>query len=195
MPLHHAVLALLREGPRHGYDLKGEFEALVGPRYGALNIGHVYQLLERLARDGLAATRRQPQEARPDRVIYTLTDAGRAELDRWLDDAGRPSVGYRDDFFLKLAAARRAQDADLLVRLVEARRGVLIEELRDLAAVRTDASATTFDGLLTTAAELQTRSQLELLDAISDAVPRLLAEAAQASAEPTASVEPRSQAG
>ena len=26
MPLHHAVLALLAEGPDHGYELKGRFE-------------------------------------------------------------------------------------------------------------------------------------------------------------------------
>jgi DNA-binding PadR family transcriptional regulator len=190
VPLHHAVLALLREGPSHGYDLKDEFEALVGPRFGGLNIGHLYQLLERLARDGLAETHREPQEARPDRLVYTLTDKGRGELRSWLDDPGRPATGYRDDFFLKVAAARRAGDAALLQRVVDQRRDVLLAELRDLAALRADATASTFDGLLVSAAELQTRGHLQLLDQIEDAVPRLLAEGAPSRAgEPAASPE------
>ncbi|MGH3199185.1 MAG: PadR family transcriptional regulator, partial [Streptosporangiaceae bacterium] len=53
MPLHHAVLALLAAEPAHGYALKGSFEQAVGEPWGGLNIGHLYQILDRLARDGL----------------------------------------------------------------------------------------------------------------------------------------------
>ena len=53
MPLHHAVLALLAAKPAHGYELKGSFEQAVGDQWGGLNIGHLYQVLDRLARDRL----------------------------------------------------------------------------------------------------------------------------------------------
>ena len=53
MPLHHAVLALLAAKPAHGYELKSSFELAVGEQWGGLNIGHLYQILDRLARDGL----------------------------------------------------------------------------------------------------------------------------------------------
>lgn len=127
VPLHHAVLALLVQGPGHGYDLKGEFTSLVGPHFGTLSIGHLYQLLERLARGGLAETHREPQEARPDRLVYTLTDAGRTELASWFDAPVKITSGYRDDFFLKLAAARSLGDAGLIRRIVDARRTALLK--------------------------------------------------------------------
>ncbi len=178
VPLHHAVLALLNEGPSHGYDLKGEFEALVGPHFGTLNIGHLYQLLERLARDGLAEARRVPQEGRPDRLVHTLTEAGRTELEKWFATPVKPAAGYRDDFFLKVAAARRLGDVGLVVRVVEQRRDVLLAELRDLVALRAAGGGSTYDALLTAAAELSVQGQLELLDRMQDAAPALVAEAA-----------------
>jgi DNA-binding PadR family transcriptional regulator len=112
VPIQHAVLALLADAPAHGYQLKGDFEAAVGPQWGGLNIGHLYQVLERLSRDGLVSSHVEAQGQRPDRVVYALTDAGRAELDRWLELPAERAGGYRDDFFLKLvAASRHGRDA------------------------------------------------------------------------------------
>lgn len=165
------------QGPGHGYDLKGEFTSLVGPHFGTLNIGHLYQLLERLARDGLAETHREPQEARPDRLVYTLTDAGRTELASWFDAPVKITSGYRDDFFLKLAAARSLGDAGLIRRIVDARRTALLQELRDLAALGAESAASTYDGLLAQAAEIQTRGLLQLLDQVDAAADALVAEA------------------
>jgi len=171
------VLALLTEGPSHGYDLKDEFDNLTGPHFGTLNIGHLYQLLERLARDGLAETHREPQDTRPDRLIYTLTDKGRAELTDWLVQSPRPASGYRDEFFLKLGAARRLGDPERIRHIITNRRLTLLQELRDLAALRAAAGTTTYDRLLTSAAELHNRSLLDLLDQIETAIPQLVAEA------------------
>ena len=175
--LHHLVLALLRESPRHGYDLKGEFEALVGPQFGALNIGHLYQLLERLVRDGLAQSHRETQETRPDRLVHTITDKGRDELDEWLAQPGRPSAGYRDEFFLRLAAARRRGDVGVIHAVVENRRSILLQEMRDLTALRASLTDSTYDALVTDSAELQVRGQLELLDRIDAAAHALATEA------------------
>ena len=96
MPLHHAVLALLADRPAHGYELKTSFEQAVGDQWGGLNIGHLYQILDRLARDGVIDSERQPQQVKPDRVIHRLTPAGRAELGRWLAEPAIPARGYRD---------------------------------------------------------------------------------------------------
>src|SRR6266478_8875120 len=101
MPIHHAVLALLAEGPSYGYELKGRFEESVGPQWGELNIGHLYQVLDRLERDALVTKRTVRQTDRPDRVVYRLTGAGTDELGRWLET---PFVrhAYRDELFLKI---------------------------------------------------------------------------------------------
>src|ERR1700728_4910575 len=104
MALHHAVLALLAVKPAHGYELKGSFEEAVGDQWGGLNIGHLYQLRERLSRDGLIESERQAQTVKPDRLVHRLTPAGRDELRRWLAEPSPRSRRDRGDFFLKVIA-------------------------------------------------------------------------------------------
>src|SRR5215467_944210 len=107
MPIQHAVLALLTDGPSHGYELKSAFEQAVGPQWGPLNIGHLYQVLERLSRDGLVTSTRVAQDVKPDRVVYEITNAGTSELASWLVEPSPRTAGFRDDFFLKVMAAAR----------------------------------------------------------------------------------------
>jgi DNA-binding PadR family transcriptional regulator len=164
MPLHHAVLALLSAKPAHGYELKNSFEQAVGDQWGGLNIGHLYQILDRLARDGLIESERQPQQVKPDRVVHRLTPAGRAELDRWLAEPAIPSRGYRDDFFLKIMAAVRSGDPATLSAVLSQQRAHLLRQLHALAGARA-ATSTAVESLLITAAELHTRADLGVVDA------------------------------
>jgi DNA-binding PadR family transcriptional regulator len=164
MPLHHAVLALLSDKPAHGYELKTSFEEAVGDQWGGLNIGHLYQVLERLARDGLIESQRQPQQVKPDRVVHRLTPAGRAELDRWLGEPAIPARGYRDDFFLKVMAAVRSNDAATLTAVLGRQRTHLLRQLHALAGARGSTSSSVED-LLITAAELHIRADLGIVDA------------------------------
>ena len=48
----NALLALLAERPRHGYELRDLFEAALGGHW-ELNSGQIYSSLDRLSRDGL----------------------------------------------------------------------------------------------------------------------------------------------
>jgi len=164
MPLHHAVLALLSGKPAHGYELKTSFEQAVGDQWGGLNIGHLYQILDRLARDGLIDSERQPQQVKPDRVVHRLTPAGRAELDRWLAEPAIPARGYRDDFFLKIMAAVRSGDPAALPAVLARQRAHLLRQLHALAGARA-ATSTDVESLLITAAELHTRADLGVVDA------------------------------
>ena len=164
MPLHHAVLALLSGKPAHGYELKASFEEAVGEQWGGLNIGHLYQILDRLRRDGLVETERQPQQIKPDRLVHHLTPAGREELDRWLAEPSERNRGYRDDFFLKMMAATRSGDGDAVAGVLARQRGHLLRELRGLADARSLDSSPVV-GLLITAAELHVRADLQLVDA------------------------------
>jgi DNA-binding PadR family transcriptional regulator len=176
MPLHHAVLALLAAEPAHGYALKGSFEQAVGEQWGGLNIGHLYQILDRLTRDGLIESERQPQPVKPDRLVHRTTPAGREELARWL---GEPSVrarGYRDDFFLKVVAAAQAGDPATLAAVLRRQRLHLLTELRSLAAARDAVAGSAVTALLVTAAELHVRADLEVVDAAErDLTPDVLA--------------------
>jgi DNA-binding PadR family transcriptional regulator len=175
MPLHHAVLALLADKPAHGYELKSSFEQAVGDQWGGLNIGHLYQILDRLNRDELIDSERQPQPVKPDRVVHHLTPAGRSELDRWLSEPSPRLRGYRDDFFLKLMAASQAGDAELLDGVLRRQRAYLLRELHSLAEARRQASSAVVD-LLITAAELHIRADLGVVDAAEKKLEPVLAD-------------------
>lgn len=177
MALHHAVLALLASRPAHGYELKASFERAVGDQWGGLNIGHLYQILDRLSRDGLIDSERQPQPIKPDRVVHHITPAGRAELDRWLAAPSERARGYRDDFFLKLMAAVQSGDRDTLTGVLSRQRAHLLRQLHALAQARA-ADGGEVDALLITAAELHIRADLGVVDAAEKSFePVILAEA------------------
>ncbi len=187
MPLQHAVLALLDAKPAHGYELKASFETAVGEQWGGLNIGHLYQILERLARDGLIDSERQPQPVKPDRVVHRLTPAGRAELEHWLSEPAARTRGYRDEFFLKLMAAVQSGDGRVLDGVLRRQREHLLRELHGLAAARTGRLSAVED-LLVTAAELHVRADLGVVDAAEQslavqAVPAQSLKAAEPKAE------------
>lgn len=164
MPLHHAVLALLADKPAHGYELKNSFEQAVGDQWGGLNIGHLYQILDRLSRDQLIESERQPQPVKPDRVVHHLTPAGRTELDRWLSEPSARLRGYRDDFFLKLMAAVQVGDPETLDGVLRRQRAHLLRELHSLTEARRQAPSSVVQ-LLITAAELHIRADLGVVDA------------------------------
>lgn len=163
MPIHHAVLALLSERESYGYELRGEFREAIGPQWGDLNIGHLYQILDRLIRDGLATKREIPQDDRPDKYIYRLTPAGRAELERWLDTPFVRQSGYRDDFFLKLlAAARLGQER--LTDVLRTQRNAYLGELATLDSLRQQHQDQPLVSLLIDAAILHTKANLDIVD-------------------------------
>jgi DNA-binding PadR family transcriptional regulator len=195
MPLHHAVLALLASKPAHGYELRNSFEQAVGEQWGGLNIGHLYQILDRLSRDGLIESERQAQPVKPDRLVHHLTAAGRAELDRWLGEPAGRQRGYRDDFFLKLMAAAQTGDGQALDGVLSRQRAHLLRELRALAQAREQAPSDVV-GLLITAAELHARADLGVVDAAEQSLrPAVGTPGAAATSPPGAAGRHRAAAG
>ena len=72
------VLAVLGEGPRHGYALAREVERLSD---GALHLreGTLYPALRVLEQDGLIVGAWEAQARGADRKVYTLTETGHKE--------------------------------------------------------------------------------------------------------------------
>jgi DNA-binding PadR family transcriptional regulator len=177
MPIQHAVLALLDDGPTHGYELRTTFETAIGPQWGRLNIGHLYQTLDRLARDGFVTSERVPNDVRPDRRVYALTKAGREELTSWLERPAERSGGYRDELFFKLLVASRA-GVDAVTAVVARQRAYQLGELRTLTDLHRDHAGEPLVALLINAARLHNEADLHLLDLADDARGQL-AEAAR----------------
>ncbi len=192
MPIHHAVLALLAGGPSYGYELKTSFEESIGPQWGALNIGHLYQILDRLVRDELVTGKTVPQTDRPDKIVYRLTRKGRGELERWL---GQPFVrqsGYRDDFFLKLLAASRLGEEPLRDAL-RVQREASLAELASLNELR-GGDRPPLVALLVEAALLHAQANLRLVELAEKQLPELIDTVEGSKAQPAAARKGRSAA-
>jgi DNA-binding PadR family transcriptional regulator len=85
--LRHGILGLLASKPRSGYDLTREFDLTLVHVWSARH-SQIYPELSRLSADGLIE---QFDSGPRGRKRYAITDAGRAEVLRWLreDDPGR----------------------------------------------------------------------------------------------------------
>lgn len=163
MPIHHAVLALLATRESYGYELKGEFQSSIGPQWGGLNIGHLYQVLDRLVRDGLVTRREVSQRRRPDKVVFRITPAGTRELEAWLETASLRQTGYRDDVFLKLFAASRLGEKALM-QVLSTQRAAYLGELATLGTLQSEHRDDPLVDLLIEAAVLDTEAKLRVVE-------------------------------
>ena len=108
------LLALLDDGPRHGYeviqDLEQRFNGLYSP-----SAGTVYPRLAKLEAEGLVERSDEGRKA-----VYRITDAGRAEVRARQDDLADLQVDL-DDSVRRLAqevrARVRGQASDLRAEL------------------------------------------------------------------------------
>lgn len=130
LSLDHAILGLLNERPRSGYDLKTRcFDGPLRPLWSA-DQAQIYRTLDRLERAGHVASRRKRQAGKPDRRIYEITHAGREALWEWLS-AAAPLPPARDPFLLQLYFGAAVND-ETLIRLLEDRRSSHQERLQEL---------------------------------------------------------------
>jgi DNA-binding PadR family transcriptional regulator len=126
-----AVLALLAiEGENSGYDLLKKVAKAIGFVWGPAK-SQLYTLLPRLVRDGLAESRHVPQERRPDKQVYRISDEGRRLLDDWL---GTVEPNEDERFFLRLFVGGLAT-REQAVEHVEQFRGDSLAKLEVLRAI------------------------------------------------------------
>lgn len=173
----HAVLGLLSDGERSGYDLA---------RVAARTIGHIwvpsrsqiYRVLPRLVRWGLAESREIEQQGRPDKALYRITDRGMDVLRAWVErveeePAGGTSTYYLKLFFAAVAAPEAARgQLDAYRRAVERRLGELEEMERNLPS-----GASVYDQITLRHGIIRTRATLAWADEAEAALQRAHADA------------------
>ena len=71
MAFQHVILALLESGPSHGWQMKSRIEAALGPEYGGLNRGYIYEVIHKMEREGTITSQVESQAGmRPDRSVH-----------------------------------------------------------------------------------------------------------------------------
>lgn len=132
MSLEHAILGFLRERPMTGYELKTTCFDASASHFWTADQSQIYRTLDRLEARSHVSVRREPQRSRPDRLVYSITVTGTAELDSWVTRTGPPPP-VRDPFLARLRFAEHLTDADLLA-VLDSRRASLQARLDELRA-------------------------------------------------------------
>ncbi|MDD7937915.1 PadR family transcriptional regulator [Actinomycetospora lutea] len=120
------LLSQLARRPSHGYELRRRVEAATGIK---LHNNSLYPALRRFGEAGAVTRTLEPQEGRPPRHVYTLTDVGRELLHDQLADLPEELAGDEAEFLARLAGFGRLSPDE--------RRGVLAARGRVLAERRT----------------------------------------------------------
>lgn len=102
MALSHAILVSLLDRPQSGYELGKRFEKTVGFFWKASH-QQIYQQLHKMAASGWVQSETVEQSERPNRIVYEITQAGRAVVDEWVATPSDPP-SVKEELLVKLFA-------------------------------------------------------------------------------------------
>ncbi|WP_329236966.1 PadR family transcriptional regulator [Streptomyces canus] len=101
MALRNAVMAALLQGEASGYDLAKAFDATVAD-FWMSTPQQLYRELERMEAEGLVTARVVEQKRRPNKRLFSLTEAGRTAIHAYTaEPLGKPAV-IRDELLVKV---------------------------------------------------------------------------------------------
>ena len=129
--IRQSLLAILDQGPCYGYQLLREFDRRTGSTW-PLNVGQVYNTVDRLERDALVEKTEAAGEAQQH---YRITDAGHAEVAGWLSSPVVRSAATRDELAIKLAIAVTLPGVDVAA-IIQAQRTSTLRTLQDLTRTK-----------------------------------------------------------
>lgn len=124
------MLSVLRAGPVHGYELKRRVQRT---NLTALSNNSLYPILRRFEERGIVTRNDESQDGKPDRKVYTITDAGRAHLTELISVLPAKLAANDEEFLVRVSFFHELQPAQRLA-ILAARTTVLDAAL---ATVRT----------------------------------------------------------
>ena len=117
MGLQHGILGFLNYGPCSGYELTKAFQSSLHFFWPA-QTSQIYLTLGKLESAELITHETVIQNGKPNKNVYSILPAGRAELLRWLSEQGKTGDGYKSEFLMKVFFAETLplQEAIVLLR-------------------------------------------------------------------------------
>jgi len=167
----HTLLGLLETGPRHGYDLKREYDARFA-HARPLKYGQIYSTLARLQRDGLVMLDAEEPGQGPDRKRYVITEDGATELERWLSEPETPEPFLHTTLFAKVTLALLLGEDPR--RFLDAQRARHMGRMRELTELKRTGDVV--DQLLADQALFHLEADLRWIDLTAARLERLRAE-------------------
>lgn len=128
MALSHAIMTLLVDYPQSGYDLTKKFEGTVGYFWKATH-QQIYKELSKLEKEGWLISEVIPQEGRPDKKLYSVTDLGKQELIAWVLKPTE-TMPIREELLVKTSVAYLTSPS-VMVEEIQRHRQLHEERLQD----------------------------------------------------------------
>jgi len=116
LSLTHAILGVLDARPMNGYELGQFFDSSAGWVWSAPR-SQIYPTLRRMEGGGLIEAERQVRGTKLERRVYSITEAGLAELRRWV--AAPPDSASRRDPVLLQALFLDMVEPDVAAKIFE----------------------------------------------------------------------------
>jgi DNA-binding PadR family transcriptional regulator len=127
MSLAHTILGFLQQEKMTGYDLKTScFDRCIAHLWSA-DQAQIYRTLDKLVDWGWITCTVEIQCDRPNRKVYSTTEAGKAELIRWLQ-CPQPLPTLREPLLVQLFFAAQLSN-EAIVQLLEQQLSVRHEKL------------------------------------------------------------------
>ncbi|WP_313893247.1 PadR family transcriptional regulator [Psychrobacillus sp.] len=115
MSLKFGMLGLLSKWEATGYDIKKEFDSFMSI-FWHTHLSQIYPELNKLEKENLIESRMILQEGKPDKKLYSITDAGKKELSHWLEKPPEtPNV--KDSFLMQAFFMDNLSAKDVLFQL------------------------------------------------------------------------------
>ncbi|WP_455391860.1 PadR family transcriptional regulator [[Eubacterium] cellulosolvens] len=109
-----AVLGLVFEGPRYGYELEKVIEEREMRNWTEIGFSSIYYVLKRLEKNGLITSKLERVEGKPSRKVYSVTDRGHEVMLETVKDLLSKSVKLKFQFDLGLAYSRFLPPEDII---------------------------------------------------------------------------------
>ena len=100
--MKYSVLGILHYKNLHGYRIREHLEHHFGNLW-SINPGQIYPVLRSLVEEELIKIVgiSQNEDKGPYRKLYTITEAGKMEFQRWLKESPKKSMVLRDPFLTR----------------------------------------------------------------------------------------------
>jgi DNA-binding PadR family transcriptional regulator len=134
MALREAILGLLSDGPMTGYEIKQFFKTAI-KHFWNVSDGQLYPTLKKMHMEEVISLEVVQQDRTANKRVYSITEAGRRQFERWLREPVLKFEELKEPFVLKVFFFSKLSREEILWHL-RSQLDLLTRVLEDIRGVR-----------------------------------------------------------
>ena len=138
MSLRHGLLGLLNYEPLTGYELNKMFNESLG-HFWLAKSSQIYRELDAMEKNGWLSSERVIQDEKPNKRVYSITQAGREEFVNWLTnfDLSKTATGKGNAFLMRIFFGGELSPESTL-ELLQAAKEQTLKQAEQLSEIMAD---------------------------------------------------------